>query len=97
MFISTFVQIVECVCILLITVSIINEFINSIHQIRINKRKVGSGELLQRPNVCPNCKSNKVYYEQHLGLQGEYVCHGCGWGIDSVTGEITDEGIREGV
>ena len=49
-------------------------------------------KLKQHPELCPNCKEPSVTYERIALSRGEYVCDECGWGMDSLTGEITNQG-----
>ena len=70
-----------------------------------NKLKIGewyqkeNGEYYQKlyehPKICPNCGEDEVTYERFTLDKGEYVCDNCCWGMNALTGEITNIGLPE--
>lgn len=54
--------------------------------------------LLEKPDRCPNCGSWDVYYSKFAPMTkgGEYYCEDCSWGMDAITGDLTNPGRTDG-
>ncbi len=52
-------------------------------------------KIKEHPGTCPNCGEDAIYYGRFALTNGEYYCDECGWGMDALTGEITETGMEE--
>ena len=57
-----------------------------------NNKPKKEDKLKEHPEMCPNCGEDAVTYERIALEHGEYVCDECGWGMNAITGEITNNG-----